>query len=447
MRKFIDKVLDFGSRRGFSAGEVYYSSSKSLDLKVFRGEIEKYDTSETGGLSFRGILNGRMGYSYSELVDDSVVEELVNSAYDSAVAVESEDEVFIFGEECSYVDTDNYDPALAQIPIQKKIALVKELEQKIRSADERVLDVHYCTYSEHETKTVLCNTMGKDLSDHRNYALVYAMVSLKDGDAVRTNFDGVVVKKFENINIDAIAKSILDGAIAQIGAKSIKSRNTKVLLDRKAFAALLQVHIDVFSADQVQKGLSPMKGKIGEVVGVSALNIMDDPHRADSVMCASFDGEGYPTSRKHLIENGVLKTFMHNLKTAKKDGVESTGNASRGSYKSSVEVGPNCIVVEGGSHSYEELVRKCGEGVIITELNGLHAGCNPVSGEFSLMASGFEIKDGERSAPITQVVISGNFYKLLEDIEEFGSDVSCELQTVGIFAPSVIIRELTLSGE
>lgn len=447
MNNFIDKVLKLGADKGFSAGEVYYSSSKSVTLQVFRGDIEKYDTSETGGLSFRGVLNGRMGYSYTELIDDSIAQELVDSAYDSAQAVESDDEVFIYGDECEYTALDNYNPELPKIAIQKKIELVTDLERKIRAADDRVMDVLYCTYSESESKTVLKNTYGKNLSDHRNYAALYAMVSLKDGDSVRTNFDGVLAKSFDEIDVDAVAKLILDGALAQIGARSTKSRNSKVLLRRDAFASLLSVHLDVFSADAVQKGLSPMKGKLGEAVGVPALNILDDPHREDSVVSAGFDGEGYPTSRKYLVENGVLKTFMHNLKTAKKDGVESTGNASRNSYKSSVGVGPSCIVVGGGALDFDALVKKCGDGVIITSLNGLHAGVNPISGDFSLMASGFEVKDGKQGAPVTQIVLSGNFYKLLRDIEEFGADVKADIMTVGIFAPSILIRELTISGE
>lgn len=447
MRNFVDKVLKLGQEKGFSVGEVYYSSDKSISINVFRGEIDKFNTSETGGLSFRGIADGKMGYSYTELLDESVAEELVNNAYDSAKAVESKDEVFILNEKFEYEKMNHFDAALASVPIEKKIELTRGLESKIKELDERVLDVLMCSYFEGETRSVISNTNGISLEDHRNYCGIYASVSVKDGESVRTNFDGKIASNIEELDIDAIAKSIVDGAIAQIGAKSTRSRNTKVVLRYDTFADLLAVHMGVLEAETVQKGLSPMKGKLGEVVGVSNLNIVDDPNYKGSVSNSAFDGEGYPTSRKYLVENGVLKTFMHNMKTAKKDGVKSTGNAARGSYKGSIGIGPNNIVVGGGEHDLEALIAKCGEGVLITSVEGLHAGINPISGDFSLMSSGFEISGGKQGAPITQIVLSGNFYSMLKDIELFGSDVQSSLTRTNYFVPSVMIRELTVSGE
>lgn len=447
MREFVDKVLKMGADKGFSVGEVYYSSAKSVSVSVFRGEVEKYNTSETGGLSYRGIVDGKMGYSYTELIDDSVVPELVSNAYESAKAVESEDEVFIFRDKCDYVTLNNYNEELSQIPMDKKIQAALTLERKVKEADERVMDVLMCTYLESDMHTVICNSYGIDLEDKRNYCGIYAGVSLRDGDSVRTYFDGAIVKSFGEIDIDAIAKRIIDGAVAQIGAKSTASRSTKVVIKYDAFASLLGVHMGMIEGESVQKGLSPLKEKLGEVIGVSNLNIVDDPHREDSAQSSAFDAEGFPTSKKHIVENGVLKTFLHNMKTAKKAGVESTGNAARSSYKGSVGIGAHNIVVEGGDLSYEELIQKCGEGILITNLDGLHAGVNPVSGDFSLMSSGFEIKEGKIAGPVTQIVLSGNFYTMLKDIEAFGSDVQSSLMAHNYFTPSVLIREMTVSGE
>lgn len=446
MRNFVDKVLNLGKEKGFSACEVYYSSSKSISINVFRGEIDKFDTSRSGGLSFRGIANGKMGYSYTELIEDSVAQELVDNAYDSANAVESADEVFIFDEKCEYQTINTYNPEIPNTPIEKKIQLVMDLEKKIKALDERVMDVLMCTYNESEVESVMCNSHGIDLNDRRNYCVIYASISLKDGENVRTNFDGKVAGSLEELNIDEIAKKIVDGAVEQIGAKSTPSRSTRTVIRYDAFASLLGVHLGVFEADSVQKGLSPMKGRLGERIGVEALNIIDDPFVEGSVYNASFDGEGFPTSRKHLVENGVLKTYFHNLKTAKKDGVRSTGNASRYSYKGAIGIGPNTIVVKGGTLGFEELISACGSGILITSVEGLHAGINPISGDFSLMASGFEIIDGKKGAPITQIVLSGNFYTLLKDIEEIGSDVTSTIFGP-MYTPSILVKELTVSGE
>lgn len=447
MRDFIDKVLKLGKEKGFSVGEVYYSSNKSVGISVFRGEIEKYDTSETGGLSYRGIVDGKMGYSYTELIDDGVVRELVDNAYESARAVESEDEVFIFGEKREYAVLENRDPSIAEVPMEKKIRMALDLERKVKEGDERVMDVLSCTYMESDVHTVMRNTYGLDLEDRRTYVGLYAGVSLKDGDAVRTYFDGSIVKSVAEIDVDAIAKKLLEGVIAQVGAKSVPSRNAKIVLRRDAFASLLAVHMDVLDADQVQKGLSPMKDRLGTEIAVSNLSILDDPHRKDSPVSTAFDGEGYPTSKKYIVEGGVLKTFLHNLKTAKKAGTESTGNASRTSYKGAVGISTHNVVVEGGALNYDQLLETCGEGILITSLEGLHAGVNAISGDFSLMASGFEIQGGKIGAPVTQIVLSGNFYTMLKEIEAIGSDVESAFGMIGYYAPSILVREMTISGE
>lgn len=449
IQNFMDKALELGKKKGFTAGEVFYKTDKSIEIQVYRGDIEKYDISQTGGLSYRGILDGKMGYSHTELIsdDDSVVEELINNAYESAKATETEDEVFIFGEKCEYEDVHYYNESLAATPVEKKIELIKNFDKKVREMDERVMDVHYCTYSETETSIATANTYGIKLSDKRNYGGYYAMVSIKDGDQVRTNFDGDLIEDFSKVDIDKTAKKLVEDGLAQIGAAPIPSKNAKIVIDKGTFAQLLSVHMGMFSADSVQKGLSPLKGKIGEKIAVDALSIMDDPHREGFMDRTAFDGEGYPTSKKFLIENGVLKTYFHNLKTAKKDGVESTGNASRPGYKGSVGIMPHAVVIEGGSLDRDGLIKKCGEGILITELGGLHAGVNPISGDFSLIASGFEITGGKKGKPITQVVLSGNFYEMLKDIEEIGSDNECTVFSPSYFVPSVIIRQMTVSGE
>lgn len=447
MQALIDKLFEAGKKKGFTDQEVFYQSNKSLSIQVYKGEIEKYDTSLTGGLSYRGIANGKMGYVFTELLDESVIEKMVNDAYDSAQAIESKDEVFIFGEKMEYANPESFCQALAETPMDQKIAVVTAFEKAARGMDERVVDILHCTYNESETESFISNTSGLFLSNKTNYAAMYAMAMVKDGEGVRTHYDAVFSRDFVDFDPEKTARKLVDGCLEKIGASLVKSKDYKVVLHKDAFTSLLGAHIGMLMAETVQKDMSPFKNRVGEKIAVEGLTIVDDPLYGPALKKYGYDDEGYPSSATTIVEGGVLKSFLYNLKTAKKDGVRSTGNARRGSYKGTVGTDTTNIVVSPGSLNLEAMIAKCGEGILITEVSGLHAGINAISGDFSLMAEGFTIENGKKGRPITQIVVSGNFYEMLKHIEEIGSDNGPHWMAVDYFVPSILVASLTVSGE
>jgi len=162
----------------------------------------------------------------------------------------------------------------------------------------------------------------------------------------------------------------------------------------------------------------------------------------------SFDGEGVACKYKKVVDKGVLKTYLYNLKTAKKDGVDTTGNASKGSYKSSIGISPSNFFVEKGERTLDEMVADIDKGILITELQGLHSGLNSVSGDFSLAALGFLIQDGKISRPVEQITMAGNYFDMLKNIEETGSDLKFGMPGEAyIGSPSLRIKKLSIAGE
>jgi PmbA protein len=162
----------------------------------------------------------------------------------------------------------------------------------------------------------------------------------------------------------------------------------------------------------------------------------------------SFDGEGVACKYKKVIDKGVLKTYFHNLKTSKKDNIETTGNASKGSYKASIGISPSNFYVEKGEKSLDEIISGMDSGIMITELQGLHSGLNSISGDFSLAALGFEIKGGKIDRPVEQITVAGNYFELLKNIEEVGSDLKFGLPGEAyIGSPSLKIKKLAIAGE
>ena len=164
-------------------------------------------------------------------------------------------------------------------------------------------------------------------------------------------------------------------------------------------------------------------------------------------MQTHFDAEGVATYSKNVIEKGVLKTLLHNLSTAKKAGVETTGNASKAGYSGSVEISPYCFCIEASDLTEDQLFEKVGNGIYVTELMGLHAGVNAVTGDFSVEASGFMIENGKKGRPVKTFTIAGNFFEMIKNIDAVADTVKIGMGGFTAFgSPSVLVRSISVAG-
>lgn len=448
IKPMIEKLYAEGKKQGMDDMEVYYGGGNSLTLKVFEKELDGYSLSEAEGLSFRGLYKGKMGYSYTEKVDETSIELLVKGAIENAQVIDSDDEELIFEGSKEYKEVHNFNPNLVNVQETDKIKFVKELEEECTKIDKRIATVETCVYGDGYGETVMSNTKGLYLQEKSNLAYTYVVVAAKDGDDIKTGFAYKTGNDFSKFNAKEISEEAVKEALSQLGASSIKSGDYTIVIRNNASADLLEAFTGVFSAENVQKDLSLLKGKIGEKIASEKYNLIDDPFMDGGLASKSFDGEGVACKYKKVIENGVLKTYLHNLKTAKKDGVETTGNASKGSYKSPVDIAPTNFYIEKGNKSFDEIISSVDKGILISELQGLHSGLNAVSGDFSLAALGYEIEGGKIKRPIDQITVAGNYFELLKDIEEVGTDLKFGLPgDTYIGSPSIKIKKLSVAGE
>lgn len=448
MKSLIDKIFAEGKKHGLSDMEVYYSAGSSLSLKVFQKELDGYSLSESEGLSLRGVYNGKMGYSYTEKVDESSIELLVKNVAESAIIIDSDDEEFIYEGSKEYKKVDTFNPNLENVEEKEKIKFVKQLEEEAFKADKKIASVETCVYGDGFAETIMSNTKGLYLHDKSNMAYTYIVVVAKEGDDIKTGLAYRAGNDFSKFNAKEIAEEAVHEALNLLGAKSIKSGEYAVVIRNSAAADLLEAFAGIFSAENVQKNLSLLKGKLNEQIGSDKFTLVDDPFMEGGLSSRSFDGEGVACKYKKVVEKGVLKTYFHNLKTSKKDGIETTGNASKGSYKSSINIAPSNFYVEKGERSLEEMISSMDSGVLITELQGLHSGLNSVSGDFSLAALGYEIQGGKIKRPVEQITVAGNYFEMLKNIEEVGSDLKFGLPGEAyIGSPSLKIRKLAIAGE
>ena len=443
--EFKNLLFEKAKKVGFEECEIYFSDGESISISVYENEVEKYNLSKSFGLSFRGKINNKMGYSYTEILDEDAIDMLINSAKNSAALIENEDEQFIYGGDKIYSEVKTYSKELENIDPAKMIELALDLEQEAKNYSDKVVNINGCKISYSSSNYGIYNTKGLELTNKDNILTSYVVPVVEDKSGKNDGVGYVVASSIEEVNPKKIAKEGVEEALSKLGGKSIPSGTYNTIIYNEAMVQLLETFAGAFSGDAAQKGLSLLKGKEGEMIASSIVTIVDDPLMDGGLASAPFDDEGVATFTKELVYEGKLNTLLHNLKTAHKQGVKSTGNGFKSSYASSVGVSESNLYIRKGKKSLEDLIKEINEGVIITDLAGLHSGANVVSGDFSLAAKGFYVEDGKKSFPVEQITLAGNYFDLLKNIVEIGDDLKFPMSNVG--SPSVIVTGLSIAGK
>lgn len=441
---FQERVFQLGKQLGFTNMEIYSEKVESLGCKLYKGEIDSYQTSETLGVSFRGKMDGKMGYAYTENTDEDSVQYLVNEAKANSLLIEEDVQEEIFKGSEQYGDHLFYSEELNDVSIEEKIEFLKEIEKEVYAFDERVTGTNTLSLSSSEKEKRLVNSNGLELKDRTNHIGLSVSVIVKQGKEVKNGVFSRVTRNYHSLAAKNVAEYAVKEALSKLNAESADSKNYSVILRNKAAAALLQTFSPIFSAEQIQKGQSLLKGRLGQKVAAEHVHIVDDPFYGDGVRSGNFDSEGYATRKKDVIKDGNLLTFLHNSITAKKDNVESTGNAYKASYKGTITVAPSNFYIIPAEKDLPDLVAQVGDGILVTSFSGLHSGTNTVSGDFSIAAGGFLIENGEIKTALKQMTVAGNFFDLLQQIEEVGSDLKFSL---AFGSPSLLIKELAVTIE
>lgn len=442
--EFKDKLFKKAKTEGFTDCEVYYADRESLSITVYKQEVDKYKLNKTFGLSFRGKINDKMGYSYTEILDENAIDMLIEKAKEGANSIESEDVQFIYEGDKNYSNVKTYSEKLENINADELINIALDLEKKSMDYSDKVVNTEGCNVGYSNANYGIANTKGLELSNKYNSLSAY-VVPIVEADGEK--YDGcgyVIANSLDEVDTLKIASDGVKEALSRIGGTSIKSGKYKTVIYNEAMVSLISAFIGIFSADSAQKGLSLLKDKEGEKIAADIVTIVDDPLLKDGLASTHFDDEGVATFKKAIISNGTLKTLLHNLKTAYKAGIKTTGNGFKASYASPVNISPTNFYIEKGTKSFDELLKDVNDGVIITEFAGLHSGANSITGDFSLAAKGFYIENGKKTFPVEQITVAGNYFELLKNIKEIGNDLKFPMSSVG--SPSVVIDELSIAG-
>ena len=442
---FKKMLLKKGLEAGFEECEIYYSQGESLSISVYEEEVEKYNLEKSFGLSFRGKINGKIGYSYTEILDFEALNMLIKNAKESALNIENDDVQFIYEGDKHYENVDTYSEELENIDASKMIELCLDMEKQAKLYCKKVVNIGGCKISYNSSSHGIYNTKGLELTNKSNLLMAYVVPVVEDDGDKQDGVGYVIAKSLDEVKPKAIAKQGVEEALSKLNGRSISSGNYKTIIYNEAMVSLLDTFSGIFSADCAQKGLSLLKDKEGEIIASPIVTIVDDPILDDGLSSTPFDDEGVATFTKEIVSKGKLTTLLHNLKTAHKANVATTGNGFKASYASQVGVEPSNLYIQKGESSIDELMKIVDEGIIVTDFAGLHSGANPITGDFSLAAKGFYIKDGIKTFAVEQITVAGNYFDLLKNIEVVGNDLKFPMSNVG--SPSLIVKELSVAGK
>ncbi len=429
---------------GVKEYEIYVSEGSEISVGTLNAEINAFSSGATSGVCLRVIEDGKMGYASSQLTEDEEMKALVSRALANARATEKLDGVGIFSGSDSYAPLPKSKYKIKDATLLRRVA--KELADGMYSASDNVQNGTESTALSSQNTIRISNSYGLNLECSGGVDAVVAAAVVAEDGAFESAFEISVLD--ENTVIEDMARSAVANAKKKLGAGSVASGKYNVIISPKQMRTILSAFVPAFSAKMAQTGMSLLAGKEGQKIASDIINISDDPMREGAAIKTNFDAEGVAAHRKMVVENGVLKTLLHNRETARVAGVESTGNASKAGYSAPVSISPYSFCIEPGENSFEALLEMAKEGIYITELKGLHAGANAITGDFSIESAGFMIVDGKLGRAVKTFTIAGNFFELIKSISALSDKV--EFGGTGGFttlgAPAVLIPDMSVAG-
>jgi PmbA protein len=432
-----DLAAKSAAEAGFSAWEVSLSETDSFETRFFNREIAQYKNAKLSTLTFRGEFEGKTGYATTELLNAAAISEIIQKARANAEIMNNGAEKIFEGAK-EYLAAPAYNAKLDEFPDSEKVGLCAELEQAAYAADSLVKSVDHAVLSTQKTALTLINSFGLDISHAGNSA--YAFVSARAERDGETKLSGEFWfgNDLGTLNVQDLAKEAVLKTVARFGAKPVKTGEYPVVIENMAVCGLLGAFVSAFYAENIQKGASLLKGRLGERVFADFITLRDDAVYGESPANVAFDSSGTPAANKELVVNGKLNSYMYSLKAAAKDGVTPTGNSfGNGTRHIHFYIEPR-----GG-----RVLDDMGDGILITDFSGIHAGTNAVSGDFSLLANGFVTRGGRRAEPVEQIAVAGNFYDFMRALKSAGGDLRFTPGQARVGAPSLYAGIMKISGD
>lgn len=432
----IEKLFALARKKRIHELEIIASQNRTFSVQAYEGKIESYKKTNTGGIGVRGTFNGHTGYAYTERFNESEFDFLLEMMKSNAALLEEKEPLYARKESGLWQDIQ---PALSE---EDQVPLTLSLEKEAL-AEKDISSVSTALITSGYSNTLVANSFGLNKAHEANYGLAYLSVVAKDGEEVETD-SAYYVGDLHHLSVTQLAQEAAEKARRKLGGKPVPTGMYPVILDRKVICSLLQTFSGIFSARNVLHGLSRLDGKLGKKI-FSKLDLVDDPTTGFEKVY--FDSEGVTAEKLYLVQDGVLANYLHSLQTAAEMNATPTGHGLRG-YKGTVQISPHRMQIPAGTLTLADLFKEMGNGLYITDVQGLHSGTNTISGDFSLAAQGFKIENGEMAGPVKKITIAHNFFELFADSWIKGSDFDFNMPSghSQYASPSIFFPKVSISS-
>lgn len=443
------------NKEGIDEFEIYVSRNVQNEIEVFNGKVSILSFSNSTGIGIRVFKGGSVGYAYtSSLEEGKILDCIERAVYNSKIASKDKynflprESEFRYGKVTIDIDT-LFKEDFLRFDINEKIKLAKELEALVKKKDKRVVGVDNLIYDDSLSEVAILNSLGFEGEYKTTVCVIYVNVISKEREDTSTGDFFGYSRSPGDLNLEEVATNAVNRSLLTLGGQKIKSQRAKVILDSLVACQFLGVIATTLAADRVQKGKSLFKDKIGEKFFSINLDIVDDGIMPGGMATKPFDSEGVPRGKTTVFEKGILKTFLYNSYTARKDNTRSTGNAVRYSYKSPPVVGISNFYItpsDDNSDTLDKLMKLSDEGFYVMDIIGLHSGINPVSGDISVGAKGMWIEKGSPKFPVREVTIATDILSFCRNIEKVGNDLKFIISGGYIGSPSLLVSDIMVSG-
>lgn len=441
-KKLAEQLVKRCLKTGADAAEIYIESGRELSIEVRDGEIETIQQAASQGVGFRVFVKQRMAFSSCNDFSDKALDNAVKSAVGFASSTTPDENNVLPGDQGLTKVEGLYDPQIAQVPMEKKIELAKDVE-KLAMKDARITKSAGAGYSEREGEIFLANSNGLLKSSKVSGCSFGVSVVAEKGEQKSSGGEFCSRRFFADLKpAEEVAGKAAREAYGMLDPKMVKTQKAAVIFDPDVARSILGGILAAINGESVLQGASFLAKKLDEKIASDLVTLIDDGTLSKGLGSAPFDGEGVPTQKRIIVDKGILKGFMYNTIVAKRAGVQSTGNASRRGFTGMPDIGAHNFYMAAGLTTPDEIIKATKTGLLLKGVTGY--GINPVNGNFSGGAQGFWIEKGKIAFPVKGLTIAGSAFEILDAIDMVGNDLDLNRSFT---APTFRIKLMQIGGQ
>jgi PmbA protein len=446
MLRLTEKAVSIALKKGAAEAEAYVYEGQSTNVGIEQGQIAKSNRIIDRGLGVRVAVNKAIGFAYTNIIEEQdAVEDTILRALGAARASKPDQDWNGFPEKKPYVNAEkNYDRKIFKLHSESLVELASSMLDAAVSVNKRVFPIEGGVGAAYLSSAV-ANSNGVAAFDRGTIMECSLAAVAKEKNKVTPVCFEFNAERAYDVDPEWVGKEAARLAVSALKTKPIKTETTKLILTPFALQGLLYFTlINAVKADNVQRNQSPFKGMIGEKIASEHVTIYDDGLFPGGLRTWAFDGEGVPQQKTALIEKGVLRGFLYDHYAAKKEGLESTGNASRAGYLSTPSIDATNFHITPGNKKPDELISEVDDGLLIYYLQGAHSS-NPASGEFSVVATpAWKIKKGEIAHATRGVMLAGNIFEAFKNVSIVANN---ERKMGQLIAPWILVENVRVIGK